>query len=182
MDQITKSIAINNVSQLINQNFQFNWGGRTRTQQIENLYRIVISIPDGIKFNNIARNNTNINFLPAILGTLLSLNKENENINDFFRNFYAVITQNKIIYDDAYASNLVGLCFEILFLEIAIRNIKTSQLFIENSQDATFMEFLEKFNSKSKSLITTLLELLDTYTKQDQFKPFRIDIFFNFIS
>jgi hypothetical protein len=174
-EQITKAISMANACNKINAALQFSWGRTLEIKQIVILYKRISFIPDDINISlSVSRNNTKSKTIyPAVLGSLLNLNKINDNVNDFFRNFYAVITEptinlnKKLINTEksgGYACKMVGICFEILFIQNGIHVIKDFIRENSNPINPTLMEFSTKFNNVFEESITYLLNVLIEYS------------------
>ena len=174
VSQITKAIAITELTRDFSLNCKFDWGRNwTRGEMKPTVFRLyddIFDVPSSISLPNLTgKKDDNSNMSEVIMFSLLAVNKNVPEIGSFYRNFYSVLTYSEpsLFQGDlgkAYASNLVGQAFKITMIGRLLDKIDKF-LTLEKLEDTTNINIIN-FKKQFELLLTSEFDKLKVMTTE----------------
>ena len=174
VSQITKAIAITELTRDFSLNCKFDWGRNwTRGEMKPTVFRLyddIFDVPNSISLPNLTgKKDDNSNMSEVIMFSLLAVNKNVPEIGSFYRNFYSVLTYSEpsLFQGDlgkAYASNLVGQAFKITMIGRLLDKIDKF-LTLEKLEDNTNINIIN-FKKQFELLLTSEFDKLKVMTTE----------------
>ena len=157
--QITKAIAITELTRDLNEKCKFGWG-RELNEGVYNLYKNIFDIPDSIQIPKLTRTGEQVNMSEVIMFSLLDVNKNVSDIGVFYLKFYSVLTYGDLLLfsediGKAYASNLVAQAFKIMMVSRILTKIVEFSTLGQIDTDA-----LNRFNVQFEKLLDDEWDIL----------------------